>query len=195
MRTCKNWVSYGQLNGSCALLSTLRGKLPQAENDQGTISADTLRSDLEKPPFGWDGQAVKVGLALLLRAAQCRLLWEGKPLTDPRNPEVEQYLISEASFKKLRVQGVHSDLKSSELFTIRGYIETIFQIKVHVVAATLNTELGQQLEALTTKERTLHEWAANTSCSLPTTFESGRSLVAELLENAAFSSRLPLFSQ
>ena len=57
----------------------------------------------------------------------------------------------------------------------------IFQVKVAAVAATLNTELGNQLVALTTKERTLHEWAATTLCSLPTAFESGRSLVAELL--------------
>jgi len=187
------FTNDGQLNGSCTLLSTLRGKLPQAENDQGNISADTLRSELEKPPFGWDGNAVKVGLALLLRAAQCRLLVDGRPLTDPRSPEVEQVLIKDLSFKKLRVQGVRSDLKSSELLTIRGYIEMIFQVKVAAVAATLNTELGKQLEVLTTKERTLHEWAATTSCHLPTVFESGRSLVAELLENAAFSSRLPLF--
>ncbi len=187
------FTNDGQLNGSCTLLSTLRGKLPQAENDQGIISADTLRSDLEKPPFGWDGNAVKVGLALLLRAAQCRLLVDGRPLTDPRSPEVEQYLIKDLSFKKLRVQGVRSDLKSSELLTIRGYIQTIFNVKVAAVAATLNSELGKQLEALTTRERTLHDWAATTSCPLPTVFESGRSLVAELLENAAFSSRLPLF--
>lgn len=187
------FTNDGQLNGSCTLLSTLRGKLPQAENDQGIISADTLRSDLEKPPFGWDGNVVKVGLALLLRAAQCRLLVDGKPLTDPRSPEVEQCLIKDLSFKKLRVQGVRSDLKSSELLTIRGYIETIFNVKVAAVAATLNVELGKQLETFTTRERTLHEWAATTSCPLPTVFESGRSLVAELFENATFSSRLPLF--
>ena len=59
------------------------------------------------------------------------------------------------------MQGVRSDLKTPELLTIRGYIEMIFQVKVAAVAATLNTELGKQLEALTTKERTLHEWAAN----------------------------------
>ena len=187
------FTNDGQLNSSCTLLSTLRGKLPQAENDQGTISADTLRSELEKPPFGWDGNAVKVGLALLLRAAQCRLLIDGKLLTDPRSPEVEQSLIKDIPFKKLRVQGVRSELKSSELLTIRGYIEMIFQVKVAAVPATLNTELGNQLTALTTKERNLHEWAVTTSCSLPTAFESGRSLVAELLENAALISRLPLF--
>lgn len=187
------FTNDGQLNGSCTLLSTLRGKLPQAENDQGTISADTLRSELEKPPFGWDGNAVKVGLALLLRAAQCRLLVDGKPLTDPRSSEVEQSLIKDLAFKKLRVQGVRSDLKSSELLTIRDSIETIFQMKVTAIPATLNAELGKQLEALTTKERTLHEWATTTLCPLPTAFESGRSLVAELLESAAFTSRLPLF--
>ncbi len=187
------YTNEGLLNESCALLSTLKGKLPQAENDQGIINADTLRSDLEKPPFGWDGNAVKVGLALLLRAAHCRLLFDNRPLTDPRSPEVEQYLTKDLYFKRLRVQGVRSELKSSELFAIRGYIETIFRIKVAAVPATLNAELGKQLEGLATQERTLHEWAATTSCPLPTVFETGRSLVAELQDTASFSIRLPLF--
>lgn len=187
------YTNEGLLNESCALLSTLKGKLPQAENDQGIINADTLRSDLEKPPFGWDGNAVKVGLALLLRAAHCRLLFDNKPWTDPRSPEVEQYLTKDLYFKRLRVQGVRSDLKSSELLAIRGYIETIFRVKVTAVAATLNAELGKQLEGLATQERSLHEWATTTACPLPTVFESGCSLVAELQDSASFSTRLPLF--
>ncbi len=185
----------GTLNESCALLSTLKGKLPQKENDQGTVNADMLRSDLEKPPFGWDGQVVKVGLALLLRASACRLIIDGKPFTDPRSPEVLQYLTKDLYFKRLRVQGVRSELKGPELLAIRGYIQTIFNVtRLPAVASTLNDELGKHLEEVQRNEQNLHEWAKSASCPLPTTFETGCSHVAELRTTVSPSARLQLFA-
>lgn len=189
------YTSDGSLNESGALISTLKGKIPQAENDQGFINADTLRSELEKPPFGWDGQAVKVGVALLLRASSCRLIVDGgKPVTDPRSPEALQYLTKDLSFKRLRIQGMRSELKSAELLAIRGYMETIFGIRLTAIAPTLNTELGKQLDELQKLERELRDWAATTSCPFPNEFETGRTFVAELSENTTFATRLPLFA-
>ncbi len=188
------YTNDGSLDMSNILISTLKGKLPQEENDQGSISADTLRNELERPPFGWDGNAVKVGLALLLRASACRLIVEGKPLTDPHSLEVLQSLTKEPRFKILRVQGVRLDLKPSELTEVRSYIDTIFGIRPAAVATVLNNELGKQLEELQAKERTLREWATMTFCPLPSGFEVGRSFVVDLQSNTTPSSRLTLFA-
>src|SRR5207237_10034782 len=82
----QNLVVYkndGTLNESHALISTLRGSLPQASDDEAAIPADQLRSKFERPPFGWDGNCIKVGLALLLRRSACPLIGNGRPVTDP----------------------------------------------------------------------------------------------------------------
>ena len=119
----------GTLNDSHALISTLRGSLPQASDDQAAIPADQLRSKFERPPFGWDGNCIKVGLALLLRASACRLIVNGRTITDPNSMEAQQYLTKEQSFKTLRIQGIRTDLGMQQLQVIRGYMETIFGVK------------------------------------------------------------------
>ncbi len=185
----------GTLNESHALISTLRGSLPQVSDDQGAIPADQLRSKFERPPFGWDGNCIKVGLALLLRASACRLIVNGRPVTDPNSIEAQQSLTKEQSFKSLRIQGVRTDLGMQQLQTIRGSMETIFSVKPALVPATLNTILGEQLTNLSRQAHDVKSWATTARCPLPLTFEAGSSLVSELLDNAAPSVRLPHFQE
>lgn len=180
----------GTLNEGHPLLSTLRGKLPLPEQALPPVNAGDLRATLEKPPFGWDGNAVKVGLALLLRAAACRLIDSGQTLADPADPRVAELLTKEQAFKSLRVQGVRSDLGMQELLRIRGYMEAIFGIKPPLVVATMNNELDTQLTRLANQAKSLQSWALTAQCPLPLDFESGTSLVQDLLNNAAASARL-----
>ena len=185
----------GTLNESHALISTLRGSLPQASDDQGAIPADQLRSKFERPPFGWDGNCIKVGLALLLRASACRLIVNGRTITDPSSQEALQYLTKEQSFKTLRVQGIRTDLDIQQLQEIRGYMQMIFGVKPSLVPATLNTVLGEQLTDLDKQAQEVKSWATTARCPLPLAFESGNSLVSELLDTAIPSVRLPHFQE
>ena len=185
----------GTLNDSHALISTLRGSLPQASDDQAAIPAEQLRSKFERPPFGWDGNCIKVGLALLLRASACRLIVNGRPITDPNSLEALQYLTKEQSFKTLRIQGIRTDLGMQQLQAIRGYMETIFGVKPALVPATLNNALGEQLTSLARQAQQVKSWATTARCPLPLAFESGSSLVSELLDSATPSVRLPHFQE
>jgi hypothetical protein len=195
LRNLGVYKSDGTLNESHPLLSTLRGNLPQVSDDQGAIPADQLRSKFERPPFGWDGNCIKVGLALLLRASACRLIVNGRSLTDPNAPETLQVLTREQSFKTLRVQGIRTDLDLPQLQAIRGYIETIFVVKPPLVAATLNNVLGEQLTGLAKQAEHIKNWATTARCPLPLDFEAGSSLVSELLNSATPSVRLTHFQE
>ena len=185
----------GTLNESHALISTLRGSLPQASDDQAAIPADQLRGKFERPPFGWDGNCIKVGLAILLRSSACRLIINGRTITDPNSPETLQYLTKEQSFKSLRIQGIRTDFGMQQLQEIRGYMETIFGVKPALVPATLNNVLGEQLTELAKQAQGVKNWAATARCPLPLAFESSSSLVSELLDSAMPSVRLPHFQE
>ena len=184
----------GSLNESHALISALRGRLPLAEQDQTPAGADELRSEFEKPPFGWDGNCVKVAVALLLRAGACRLIENGVLFTDPNLPTVLDMLTREQRFRGLRVQGVRSELDPRDLMQIRGYIETIFGItRLPLVAATLNNALGQALETMATRAGQVRAWAVTAQCPLPQAFEATTELVTELINNPAQNVRLVSF--
>ncbi|MCZ7570456.1 MAG: BREX system P-loop protein BrxC [Ardenticatenaceae bacterium] len=183
----------GTLNESHPLLSALRGRLPLADQDQPPINAGDLRDEFERPPFGWDGNCVKVGLALLLRASACRLIENGLVMTDPSNPEVEQLLTKEQRFKSVRVQGVRAEIGVKTLLQIRGYVEALYGVKPPLVAATFNNVLGEKLAETAAHAAELHEWAAAAQCPLPLEFEAGTNLVSELRSMAAPQLRLPTF--
>jgi hypothetical protein len=187
--------SDGTLNDAHPLISTLRARLPIDDQYQQFVQADALRTEIERPPFGWDPNSVKVGLALLLRVSGCRLIDVNRTLSDPSDPEVLQALTKETKFKALRVQGVKSDLSMAELQQIRGYIEALFGVKPNLVQATLNTMLGEKLGELARKAHDVQNWANTARCPLPLAFESGNSLVVELLNNTSPAARLPRFRE
>jgi len=187
--------SDGTLNDSNALLSTLRGRLPLAEKDGGLMLAGELRDELERPPYGWDGNAVKVGLALLLRASACRLAENGKYVTDPTSADAVRLLTKELSFKALRVQGVGGSVDPATLREIRDWMEALFGVKPALVAATIHSELGRALTALGERATTLDEWGGTAQCPLPTGFAAGRQLADELASTSAPVQRLRLFHE
>lgn len=183
----------GTVNEHHPLLSALRGRLPLVEQDQGAIPADSLRAEFEKPPFGWDGNCVKVGLALLLRMSACRLIESSRTLTDPASPEVLQALTKEARFKTVRVQGIKAELSAQELQTLRGYVEVIYGVKPSLVPATLHAVLGDKLAATAEQVRAIQTWASTAQSPLPAAFEAGAELIAELVASNTATVRLTRF--
>ncbi|MEI7768477.1 MAG: BREX system P-loop protein BrxC [Chloroflexales bacterium] len=187
----------GTLNDAHPLLSALRSRLPIDDQYQQFVQADTLRSDIERPPFGWDPNTVKVGLALLLRASACRLIDNSRTLMDPADNDVILALTKEAKFRNLRVQGVRSDLTMDELRAIRGYIEALFTVNPRpaLQQASLNNVLGEKLNESARQAQSVQSWAVTARCLLPIAFESGSSLVTELLNNGSPQARLPRFKE
>src|SRR5207248_4000637 len=129
----------------------------------------------------------------LLRASACQLIDSGRVLTDPTDPETAQLLSKEQRFKALRVQGVRSELGIQELQQIRGYVEAIFGTKASLVAATLNSVLAEKLSGTVQQAQEIQQWASTAQCPLPVAFESGSSLLADLLNTASPAVRMPRF--
>lgn len=193
LRNLGAYRADGTFNDSNPWLSTLRGRLPLVDQAQAAIGADQLRSDFEHPPFGWDGNAVKIGLALLLRASACRVLENNQPYTDPNAPEVAALLTKEARFKNVRVQGVKTDVDMKDLQRIRDYMDQIYAVRPSVIPATLSNVLGEKLAATESDAKAVEAWATTAQCPLPTSFMSGLEVVRELLQTAAAPVRLRLF--
>jgi len=185
----------GTLNEAHPLLSTLRARLPIDDGYQQFVQADALRSELERPPFGWDPKAVRIGLALLLRASACRLIDNQRTIADPSDPEALNALTKETRFKSLRLQGVKSTLSPRELQELRGYVESLFGVKPPLVPETMNKAIGDGLSELGRRAQVVQGWANTAGCALPAMIASGADLVAELLNLTAPPARLPRFRE
>ena len=185
----------GTLNEGHPLISALRGRLPLAEQDQEPMSAADLRREFEAPPYGWDGNGVKVGLALLLRASACRLIESGQAVTDPSSGLAEQLLATESRFRSIRVQGTRGTPPPSELKSIRDRMRQVFGLahSPALVAATLNNGLGEELSKVVARADDVGQWAHTAQCPLPLAFAGGKSVAQELLNSGAMTARLAAF--
>jgi len=182
----------GDLNQGHPLLAVLRSQLPLADQDQEPINAGDLRRHFESPPFGWDGNCIKVGLALLLRESECRLLEDGALITDPGSDIAERVLITENRFRHLRVQGVRSQLTPPELREIREALRQMFNVpnSVAIVAPALNGALAEKLTDLAQRGADVQSWTSAAQCPVPQDFLAGSNTIQELLNIGAAERRL-----
>ena len=185
--------SDGTLNPSSPLLSAVRGSLPLEHDARPPVEAVELRRRFEDPPYGWDGGAVTVALALLLRAGLAKLVVEGRTITDPQHPDAQLALTRDQRFRQLRLLGVRAELDPQQLIAARGFYETLFGDRPPLVSATLNNALGARLDALNTRCAALQQWASAASFPLPVEFSAGLSVVNELIASPTPVARLPLF--
>ncbi len=187
----------GTVNESSPLLSTLRGLLPLESNGLAPRDAAELRQTFENPPYGWDGNAIKVGLALLLRAGLCKLIIEGKPVADPQDPNAFLSLSKDQRFKQLRVYAVRTDLDTQVLIIARGFFETLFPAAKSppLVAATFNNALGDELAKLSTRSVVLQQWATAAGFPLPIECTNGIAIIGDLIASPNAVARVPLFNE
>ncbi|MBW7883550.1 MAG: BREX system P-loop protein BrxC [Caldilineaceae bacterium] len=185
----------GELNQGHPLLAVLRSKLPLAEQDQEPISAGELRRQLESPPFGWDGNCIKVGLALLLRESECRFIDNGSLITDPGSEEAARILTTESRFRHVRVQGIRSQLTPPELRDIRDSMRKMFTVpnNIAIVAPALNSVLDERLVDLAQRAASIQEWTSAAGCPVPQDFLAAMNTVQELLNIGAAERRLMAF--
>jgi hypothetical protein len=73
-------------------------------------------------------------------------------------------------------------------------MEVIFGSKPDLVAATMSNRLGQELTQVAGRAQAVRQWAGTAQCPLPVEFESGSSVVTELLNTAAANARLKQFA-
>jgi len=185
----------GSLNPSSPLLSAVRGSIPPENSDRPPLEAVELRKLFEDPPFGWDGGAIAVAIALLLRAGLCKLVVEGRIITDPQQPDAQLSLTRDQPFKRLRLLGVRAELEPQQLIAARGFYELLFSDRPALVAATLNNALGARLEELNARCAALQQWASAASFPLPAEFSAGLSVLNELSASPTPVARLPLFGE
>ncbi|MEI6776494.1 MAG: BREX system P-loop protein BrxC [Chloroflexales bacterium] len=183
----------GSLNPSSPLLSAVRGSVPPEHADRPPVDAVEIRRIFEDPPYGWDGGAVTVAMALLLRAGLAKLIVEGRIITDPQDPDATLALTRDQRFRHMRLLGVRAELDSPQLIAARGFYETLFGSRPALVPATLNNALGERLGEITIRGAAIQQWASAASFPLPVEFSSGLSVVTEVSASPTPVARLPLF--
>jgi hypothetical protein len=96
----KLYDKAGKINRHCPLLDSIRVHLATQTREDHRVLGKDLLATFSAPPYGWDPNAVRVGVAALVRAAAVRVVLGGKTYTNPSDRELVDCLRVSKQFDK-----------------------------------------------------------------------------------------------
>jgi len=172
----------GQLDFNSPLLDSIRIFLSTRQSRKERTLGHDLLKEFTNPPYGWDGNAVRVGVAALVRSGALRVLINKKPFTNPMDPELQENLRVSRSFDKVELELEENDVKGEVLGEVRALlIKLTGKRKIDETPAALAEELGIFGKELLDKADTAARWADPANLPLPAKFVEGREVFEKLL--------------
>ncbi len=161
----------GKLDPSAVVIDAIRVFLAgQQARSRRVLGADLL-SEFTAPPYGWDGNAVRVGLAAMVRAAMVRVLVNKKPFTNPADPELVDALRVARSFDRIEVVLEETEVDPDELAAVRTLLRRVARRRdIDETPAALADVAGQVAADVASRAERVRLWAAPASFPLPMAF-------------------------
>ena len=164
----------GQVDANCPLLDDLRVALATRQGEGREMTGEWLRTQFCGPPYGWDPNVVRVGMAALVRASHVRLVVGKKEFSDPLDPEVEDCLRVSRRFEKAEFVLNQVEVEPGVLRDMRKFLMRL----------TRNRNLDETPAALSSAAETLggetlrkaadvNLWARGAGVELPKAFTEG----------------------
>ncbi|MBI4561962.1 MAG: BREX system P-loop protein BrxC [Candidatus Rokubacteria bacterium] len=152
----------------------------QARNER-SLGKDLL-AEFSAPPYGWDPNAVRVGIAACIRAGSVKLLIGKMPHTNPADPVLHKALRDSREFEKVDLVLEDSPPDSETLEAVRAaLIKLTGKRKIDETPAALHDamqEFGDEKLALAKRIR---DWADAASFPLPGGFNDGLEALSGVL--------------
>ncbi|MBN1485983.1 MAG: BREX system P-loop protein BrxC, partial [Chloroflexia bacterium] len=164
----------GNLNPASPLLDAIRIYLATEQDNKRRVLGDGLLKDFEAPPFGWDPNAVRVGVAALVRAGAVEVRINKKPYNNPADPELVDALRVSKTFNKVELILEEVEISPEVLTETRSFLIRLARRRnIDETTAALSEVAGGLAHAVLTKASTVQLWASGSGMPLPDSFIEG----------------------
>lgn len=172
----------GQIDLQSPLLDTIRVFLSARQSRNARTLGKDLLDEFVQPPYGWDGNAVRVGVAALVRAGAMRVLVNKKAYTNPLDTELQNALKNSRSFDKVDLVLEETELNQEVLTDVRKLLINLTgSRKVDETPAALSEEMEKFGKDILDKATKAALWAEPASLPLPTDFQQGKEVFDKIL--------------
>ena len=162
----------GKIDPHCPLLDSLRVHLAMEQNAGRHILGKKFLDMFSAPPYGWDANAVRVGVAALVRAGSVKVLVGKKPYTNPSDPDLVDALRVSRNFDKAEL--VLEEEPPPDLTEIRKFIMKLAKQRgIDETPAALSEAVGSLAAVILSKADDVHLWARGSGMPLPNDFTEG----------------------
>lgn len=182
VRELRLFDNAGHLNPGSPLLDELRLFLSTRQSKKERTMGRDLIGEYEKPPYGWDPGAVRVGICAFVRSGALRVLINKKPFTNPADGELQDALRVSRSFDKVELVLEESEVDADVLTEVRTLlIKLIGKRKIDETPAALSTEMGIFSKELFDRASMTSHWADPARLPLPKVFIEGKEAFEKIL--------------
>ncbi len=174
VKPLKLYDSSGKIDLHCPLLDSLRLYLATEQNASRRILGQGLLDHFTAPPCGWDPNAIRVGVAALVRAAVAKILINKKPYTNPEDSDLVDAIRNSHSFNKLEIVLEETQVDPDIMTETRTFIMQLAKTrKIDETPSALSEAAGTLAETILAKASTMLLWSAGSGMPLSKTFTDG----------------------
>jgi hypothetical protein len=172
----------GALDPQSPLLDAIRIFLASRQGKKERTLGKDLLNEFEAPPYGWDRNAVRVGVAACVRAGTIKVLIGKMPHTNPADPTLQKALRDSREFEKVELVLEDSEILREVLEETRALLMKLTgKRKIDETPAALHEVMDAfGREKLARAEKVI-DWAEPADFPRPAMFDEGKEALESVL--------------
>ncbi|MFO0579206.1 MAG: BREX system P-loop protein BrxC [Polyangia bacterium] len=164
----------GKPDPNSPLLDAVRMYLSTEQTAGRRILGKDLLAVFSAPPYGWDENAVRIGVAALLRAGAVKLSLNKKTYTNPQDSDVVDTLRNSREFAKAELILEDTEVAQDVLTESRSFlIKLLRRRSIDETPAALSEAAGQLASEIIARAESVAVWASPAGLPLPASFNDG----------------------
>jgi hypothetical protein len=172
----------GQLDPQCALLDAIRLYVSNRQSRKERVLGQELTAEFEKPPYGWDPNAVRVGVAALVRVGAMRVLINKKTYTNPNDEDLQNALRAVREFNRVELVLEETETEPEVVEEVRKLLMKLAGVrKIDETPAALSDEMEKFGSGLMIQANQAAGWAKPARLPLPPDFHVGKDTFETIL--------------
>ena len=181
----KLFDAAGKLNPSSPLLDALRVHLATEQGQGRRVLGKDLTTHFGRPPYGWDPNAVRAGVAAMVRHGVVKVVSNKKTYTNPADAQLRDLLRVSRSFDRVELVLEAADVPSETLADVRTFLMNLARRKgLDETPAALSEFAGEMAVELRRQSDSVKLWASGSGLCPPQAFTRGAELWQEVGELA-----------
>ena len=182
VKSLKLYDKTGQLDAHIPLIDEIRIYLINRLNKKQRTLGQEILDNFEIPPYGWDPNAVRIGIAAAVRAGMIKISVSKKIYTNPADTELIATMRNSKAFSKAEVILEETDVDTAVLITVRTLlIELTGNRKIDETPSDIAAASVKYLTDIKKKGDDAQIWAKAANFPLPEFFTAGMETIETLL--------------
>jgi hypothetical protein len=182
VKSLKLYDKTGQLDAHIPLIDEIRIYLINRLNKKQRTLGQEILDHFERPLYGWDPNAVRIGIAAAVRAGMIKISVSKKIYTNPADMELSSTMRNSKAFSKAEVILEETDVDTAVLITVRTLlIKLTGNRKIDETPSDIAAASVKYLTVIKKKGDDAMIWAKAANFPLPEFFTAGMETMETLL--------------